>query len=628
MGRPVFLGKAYINWCGKCNIPLIGDECDIHGKEDIFRVNLTPPADVRFAFQSDIDFIRREFERHYGVDVGEILKDKVVLLNKTPGEDDVYEIVVDGYIFGWLRFDPLELKWKPGLKVEGATALWKRFGRAMKKWVIIDEGAVEPVKNGSNVLAVGILEAEASIRVGDDVIVISPGGGVVATGIAKKDYDALMRKERGTGIKTRRQRSLHYREGKKAGMEDVLRANRSALEERVKEARRFMRKTAERISRPVAVAFSGGKDSLAVLGLAMEEFGTGFSVFFNNTGIEFPETLEYVDEIRRELESRGVEFIVADAGDAFWRAINVFSPPGRDYRWCCKVTKLGPITLSIKEHYPEGVLMFVGQRKYESISRYKQPRVWKNPWVPNEIGASPIFHWNALEVWLYIFSRGLKYNPLYEERLDRIGCFLCPSSSLAEIYTLREEKPELWGKWERELERWRRRFNLPEEWISHGFWRWKKPSRGQKALAEKLAIELPEKRVWEPVQYSVEEENGAFIVRFNTIINLKRIGEVAPILGKVERGENYIKAGGVKFTEEAAFAGELGDAIQAYHLVKRAYECVGCGVCVGRCPEGAITINPKSRKIVVDSIRCTHCMECMNVCPLLKIKNPEEGSQL
>ena len=628
MGRPVFLGKAYIHWCERCNVPLISDKCDIHGKEGVFKVNLTPPADVRLAFENDLRFIEREFRRHYGIDVGEILEGKVVLLNKTPGEDDVYEILVDGYIFGWLRFDPLELRWKPGLKIEGATALWGRFGRSMRKWVIIDEGAVEPVRKGSNVLAVGILEAEPSIRVGDDVLVLSPQGEIVATGIAKKDYDALMKKERGTGIKTRRQRAVHYREGRKAGIKDVLKANHSALEERVDEARRFMRKTAEKIARPIAIAFSGGKDSLAVLGLALQEFGEGFSVFFNNTGIEFPETLRHVEEIKKELEGRNIEFIVADAGDAFWRALHVFSPPGRDYRWCCKVTKLGPITLSIKEHYPEGVLMFVGQRKYESISRYKQPRVWRNPWVPNEIGASPIFHWNALEVWLYIFSRGLKYNPLYEERLDRIGCFLCPSSSLAEIYTLKEEKPELWGRWETELERWRKRFSLPEEWIDYGFWRWKKLTKGQRALAKELNIEIPEKRVWEPVQYSMKEENGIFTVRFNTRINLKRIGEVAPILGEVERGENYIKAGSVKFTDEAAYTENPKEARQAYYLVKRAYECVGCGVCVGRCPEGAISIDPKSRKIVVDYAGCTHCRECMDVCPLLKIKSPEEGSQL
>ncbi|RLF78312.1 hypothetical protein DRN38_07455, partial [Thermococci archaeon] len=168
---PVFLGKAHIYWCEECNVPLISEKCDIHGKG--FRLNLTPPADVRFAFKKDLDFIKREFNRHYGVDVGEIIDGKIVLLNKIPGEDDVYEIILDGYIFGWLRFDPITLKWKPGLKVEGAIALWRHFGREMKKWLIVDKGAKEPIKNGANVLPVGIIEAEASIKVGDDVVVVS-----------------------------------------------------------------------------------------------------------------------------------------------------------------------------------------------------------------------------------------------------------------------------------------------------------------------------------------------------------------------------------------------------------------------------------------------------------------------
>ncbi|WP_297069061.1 phosphoadenosine phosphosulfate reductase family protein [Thermococcus sp.] len=630
MGRPVFLGKAYINWCEECNVPLIGDSCAVHGKGGVFKLKVTPPGDMRFAFEKDIKFIRSVFEEHYGVDVGELFDGKIVLLNKTPGEDDTYEIILDGYVFGWVRFDPLELRWKPGLKVEGATALWKRFKRSMNKWIIVDRGAVKPILNGSNLLPVGIIEAEPSIKRGDDVVLISEDGEVIATGIAKKDYEGLASKERGTGVKVRRQKSVNYREGKKATIKDALRANSIELERKVVEARRFMRKTATRYSSlPVAVAFSGGKDSLAVLGLALEEFGEeGFTVFFNNTGIEFPETVEYVKELRKELEPKGIKFITADAGDAFWRAIHVFSPPGRDYRWCCKVTKLGPITMAIKENYLRGVLMFVGQRKYESIKRFKQPRVWRNPWVPNETGASPIFHWRALEVWLYIFSRNLKYNPLYEDRLDRIGCFLCPSASLAEIYTLKEEKPELWAKWENELQRWKRRFAMPEEWITYGFWRWKKLSKGEKAIAEELVAKIPEKRSWEPVKYAIVEEDGVFTVRFNTVVNLSRILEVAPILGEVEEGENYIRAGDVIFREDGAYTGDFNEGVQAYYLIKRAYECVGCGVCVGKCPEGALSINPKSRKIVVNSGLCTHCRECMDVCPLLKIKNPEEGSQL
>ncbi|CAD5244561.1 phosphoadenosine phosphosulfate reductase domain-containing protein [Thermococcus camini] len=629
MGRPVFLGKAYINWCEKCNVPLIGDSCAVHGEESVFKLNITPPGDLRFAFEKDIEFIRSVFREHYGVDIGKLFDGKIVLLNKTPGEDDSYEIILDGYVFGWIRFDPLELRWKPGLKVEGAMALWKRFGKSMRKWIIVDEGAIEPILNGSNLLPVGIIEAEGSIRRNDGVILVSESGEVIATGIAKKDYEALASKERGTGVKVRRQKTINYREGRKATMEDVLRANSIELERKVMEARRFMRKVAVKYSDlPVAVAFSGGKDSLAVLGLALEEFDEGFTVFFNNTGIEFPETLEYVEELRRELEPKGIKFIVADAGDAFWRALHVFSPPGRDYRWCCKVTKLGPITMAIKENYPEGVLMFVGQRKYESIKRFKQPRIWKNPWVPNERGASPIFHWRALEVWLYIFSRKLKYNPLYEDRLDRIGCFLCPSASLAEIYTLKEEKPELWARWENELKVWGKRFGMPDEWITYGFWRWKKLSRGEKAIARELGIEVPEERSWEPVKYSIVKNEDGFAVRFNTVVNLKRIREVAPILGEVEEGENYIRAGKVTFRPDGAYTSDFNEGVQAYYLVKRAYECVGCGVCVGKCPENALSIDPRSKKILVNPELCTHCRECMDVCPLLKIKNPEEGSQL
>jgi phosphoadenosine phosphosulfate reductase len=41
-----------------------------------------------------------------------------------------------------------------------------------------------------------------------------------------------------------------------------------------------------------------------------------------------------------------------------------------------------------------------------------------------------------------------------------------------------------------------------------------------------------------------------------------------------------------------------------------------------------LSIDPRSKKIVVNYELCTHCRECMEVCPLLKIKNPEEGSQL
>ncbi len=78
-----------------------------------------------------------------------------------------------------MKFDPLELKWHAGLKVEGAIALWKRFGKKMKKWVVVDKGAVEPIKKGANLMAVGVVEADPSIRVGDEVVLVTEDGEVL-----------------------------------------------------------------------------------------------------------------------------------------------------------------------------------------------------------------------------------------------------------------------------------------------------------------------------------------------------------------------------------------------------------------------------------------------------------------
>ncbi|NIR15141.1 MAG: phosphoadenosine phosphosulfate reductase family protein, partial [Desulfobacterales bacterium] len=49
------------------------------------------------------------------------------------------------------------------------------------------------------------------------------------------------------------------------------------------------------------------------------------------------------------------------------------------------------------------------------------------------MSANPIQNWNALEVWLYIFKEKADFNPLYNQGYHRMGCYLCPSSPLAEL---------------------------------------------------------------------------------------------------------------------------------------------------------------------------------------------------
>jgi YjjW family glycine radical enzyme activase len=43
-------------------------------------------------------------------------------------------------------------------------------------------------------------------------------------------------------------------------------------------------------------------------------------------------------------------------------------------------------------------------------------------------------------------------------------------------------------------------------------------------------------------------------------------------------------------------------------------ECTSCGICVGSCPEAALTIRP-GPLVVVDRVLCTRCDVCIDVCP-------------
>ncbi len=56
---------------------------------------------------------------------------------------------------------------------------------------------------------------------------------------------------------------------------------------------------------------------------------------------------------------------------------------------------------------------------------------------------NPIIDWSDDDVWDYLKSRGVPYNPLYDEGFKRIGCIGCPMASKAE----RQKQFERWPKY-------------------------------------------------------------------------------------------------------------------------------------------------------------------------------------
>ena len=126
---------------------------------------------------------------------------------------------------------------------------------------------------------------------------------------------------------------------------------------------------------------------------------------------------------------------------------------------------------------------------------YREHRVWKNLWVPRPVGVSPIQHWPALHIWLYIFSKG------------------------AEL----------------------------------------------------------------------------------TITAQGSLSARAPHTQK-----------------------EAEDALNtAVDIIMRAEECVGCGICTGRCPIGALFLN-EEKKVDIHPELCQHCRLCIGKCPVVDFRGDRE----
>jgi len=629
------LGKMHLRWCDGCNVPILEQSscrtCGGRTRE----VKITPPGDARPAFESDIDRIKALIDGQFGQGTGELVvpSGQVILLNKAPDIDRMDEVVVEGEVSGSVRFG-LASGEKFLLRPKSAFAIASRVARS---WVKIDPGAVAAIReNKASTLAIGVVECAERICPGDEVLVLDSEGRPVSVGTAKMGSEEMRTHKRGTAVKTRWviDESGLESSHRKAAWDDVVEANREVLSRRVGEAKEFVRKIVSENDLPVAVSYSGGKDSLATLLLVLDA-GIQPKLLFVDTGLEFDQTRKNVDDIA---EAYSLELVVEDAGDSFWKNLDVFGIPAKDFRWCCKTCKLGPATRLIQKNFPEGVLSFIGQRAYESEQRARKGKVWRNPWTPNQLAASPIQKWTALHVWLYLFSKNAKVNPLYMQGLERIGCFMCPATDLSELRRVREISPQ-YQRWQQHLEVHRERAALPEEWLKYDLWRWK---RVPKSVLDEVGLsprdmssDLDRSNLSEPLEfrstsgYSPCVEGLSLEGVFSRPLDMKRVANMLSIIGDVTTSPdgNIAEVCRITVFAEGPVMIKARDeqelkkkTAQLREIVFRAIDCAGCGICVARCKKGALRIEGR---ISIDVERCEHCGECLGPCPVVRFREDE-----
>ncbi|MFW9792945.1 MAG: phosphoadenosine phosphosulfate reductase family protein [Candidatus Thorarchaeota archaeon] len=616
-------------WCDSCNVPRIADtECAVCGSSPR-KVDLSPPGDAFPAMEGHLERAITSLDEQFGIGVGETVlpPDKVVVMNKVSALDAMYEIIVDGFVVGRLRFDIPKRGYTFILSLEGA----RRIGAVSRqKWVSLHDGVLKFLKNGANLMVPGVQGCDSDIKVNDEVWVIDSNGKVVATGISRMTGTDMAKEPKGFAVKIRAvaDPTSPSENFKKATWEDTVLANMQDLENIEVEAVSFIKKTiAKHDDLPVVVAFSGGKDSLATYLVVEEALEESPPIFFMDTGIELPETIEHIENFAR---SRNVKIIGQKAGERFWESVDTFGPPARDFRWCCKVLKLGPAATSIADEMGGENLSFMGQRKLESFQRSIEPRVTENPWVPGQTSANPIQNWNALEVWLLIFQKRENFNPLYNRGYHRMGCYLCPSSPLAELESLRETHPTLHRQWQSKMREWADKYGFPEEWVNLGFWRWKNLPQGQMELVNQLGLNIAPDRSSPGQSLNLSVTKGVapcvksgFSLEgaFSSGIDLNRISKLFPIFGstrlseelgalRTSAGENSIalfSSGSVVVRGENERTVErLTDQME--RAIKRALFCQACGSCVPQCEHEALNLD--EGKISADETKCTNCLKC------------------
>ncbi len=336
-----YLGKFQLNWCSVCNIPLLGsNECDIcHNKG--FSVLITPPGDIRPAFKADIESLQSTIDIEYGEGIGsDIISDcKVILLNRIGGLDRTDEVIIDGNIIGIFLFDPLKYcyQFHPNLIGGKYIQYFQHQGKNnLKKNIQINSDALPFILDGKSVLAPGVLNVADDIEENDYCVItteINSQKKCIAVGISRgnsNELQQMVENHQGFLAKVKdHDKEISLFPEIPIGDQDLIKvfeANKTFLDNKVQNAISFIQTTIYQQNFPVAVGFSGGKDSLGVLLLVWKALGPNFKIFFVNTGLELPEVVENVYNCARSL---GMEqdLIIESAGEKFWELIRDFWAP-------------------------------------------------------------------------------------------------------------------------------------------------------------------------------------------------------------------------------------------------------------------------------------------------------------
>jgi len=167
-----------------------------------------------------------------------------------------------------------------------------------------------------------------------------------------------------------------------------------------------------------ALASSLGAEDVVLIDV-VSRVGAPFTVFTLDTDFLFPETYELISRVEEKYginverlrptlipESQASEF-----GEELWK---------RQPDLCCQIRKVEPLTRRLQA----SATWITGIRREQSPTRANARKLeWDAKF--GLVKLNPIADWTEDQVWEYIHSHKVPYNPLHDRGYPSIGCKHC-----------------------------------------------------------------------------------------------------------------------------------------------------------------------------------------------------------
>ena len=179
----------------------------------------------------------------------------------------------------------------------------------------------------------------------------------------------------------------------------------------------------------IAISFSGAED-VVLIDMA-HKINRDIKVFSLDTGRLHAETYQFIERVRRHYGIT-IEVMYPDTTqlENLVTAKGLFSFYEDGHQECCGIRKVAPLRrkLSTLDAW------ITGQRKDQSPTRANVPVVQVDNAFSSDdrqlIKFNPLANWTSADVWMYVRSYEVPYNPLHERGFISIGCEPCTRSTL------------------------------------------------------------------------------------------------------------------------------------------------------------------------------------------------------